>query len=487
MSYKLKQNVLEFAPTITKNARGVERINILRAWLIKAQPHVKTAADYDLTPLPLTTKHLDDWTDNTDGPPIQLPHMWGVLTTTYGEKGSQNMITTKPTVIKTGKNLGKSNATNVLTQMIADAISKHTKAQKLTTETETNGRYPPLLVNNTLRLNWGNVTYIASPKLNGNRCVARVATQPLDPEGQERTDGGSEVAPKSLSINDLDALLGVELNVSPTEVKESSQGSKGSAAPLVELYSRTLTEHPFQTPIRKELEPFFKEHPDWYLDGELYNHGESLQSINSKIRSDAYDDMIKLYLFDCWIPGQEQMPYAERLKYLVQFKTYFDANCPHLRVIGPVQVVRDEKELDVFYKWCLAQKYEGVVIRDALSPYTYSYNKYHTQDVMKLKPIDIDDYPIVDYTEGSKGKDVGKVIWICQTPEGHNFNVVPNMSEDDRAAIFTELKSNPAAFRHKYKHALLRVEYRTMSTDDIPQQSRGVALLDSDGTILWKS
>jgi len=35
-------------------------------------------------------------------------------------------------------------------------------------------------------------------------------------------------------------------------------------------------------------------------------------------------------------------------------------------------------------------------------------------EILKLKPIYDDEFEVIGYTEGSKGKDVGCVIWICQ-------------------------------------------------------------------------
>ena len=66
----------------------------------------------------------------------------------------------------------------------------------------------------------------------------------------------------------------------------------------------------------KKFIEFFKMHPDYILDGELYKHGKSLQQLNSAARMEknAYDcDWLEYYIYDIMLPN---VIFEDRLKIL---------------------------------------------------------------------------------------------------------------------------------------------------------------------------
>ncbi len=61
---------------------------------------------------------------------------------------------------------------------------------------------------------------------------------------------------------------------------------------------------------------------------------------------------------------------------------------------------------------------------------------------MKIKPKHDAEFPVVGFTQGRRGKDVGAVIWECGVPNPVNprdktFTVVPkDMTYEQRYAIY---------------------------------------------------
>ena len=58
---------------------------------------------------------------------------------------------------------------------------------------------------------------------------------------------------------------------------------------------------------------------------------------------------------------------------------------------------------------------------------------------MKIRPIFDDGFTVVGYTQGTRGKDVGAVIWECEVPKPVDrlFTVVPkDMTYEDRYAVY---------------------------------------------------
>jgi ATP-dependent DNA ligase len=99
-------------------------------------------------------------------------------------------------------------------------------------------------------------------------------------------------------------------------------------------------------------------------------------------------------------------------------------------------------ELDALVKKFIAEGYEGAIARKDAAGYRYGYSNYHSANLLKIKPKYDAEFPVVGYTQGTRGKDVGAVIWVCEVPDPKDphdktFNVVPkNMNYKTRKAIY---------------------------------------------------
>jgi hypothetical protein len=109
---------------------------------------------------------------------------------------------------------------------------------------------------------------------------------------------------------------------------------------------------------------------------------------------------------------------------------------------------------------------------------------------VKIKPIFDDEFTVVGYTQGTRGKDVSAVIWECEVPKPVDprdrlFTVVPkDMTYEDRYAVYKclgTLVDGPngakiTRFERDIKGLPLTVEYREMSAKTgKPLQAKALA------------
>jgi ATP-dependent DNA ligase len=141
-------------------------------------------------------------------------------------------------------------------------------------------------------------------------------------------------------------------------------------------------------------------------------------------------------------------------------------------------LIKNKKDLDDQYAKYIKNNYEGMMIRNRDGVYATSAKGstgLRSKDLLKRKEVFSDEYEVVDWTQGSSGKEIGAIIWICQTKEGKRFNVTPNMDYQERYKIYKECQKN---FANKYANRLLTIEYRGLTDDNKPQHAKGIDFRD---------
>lgn len=170
--------------------------------------------------------------------------------------------------------------------------------------------------------------------------------------------------------------------------------------------------------------------PGVHLDGELYMHGRSFQTIVSQVKTAA--DGVEYHLYDCYVPALPDMPFVERVARLTRY-----ADVPGVRIV-PTLPVDTADALMTQHQDFRRQGYEGTIVRAPRAPYIVGGRTWH---LMKLKDELEDEFPIVGWSEG-QGTDAGTVIWRCVVPEsGEEFNVRPQGTLEQRAAMLTDAAS----------------------------------------------
>lgn len=171
--------------------------------------------------------------------------------------------------------------------------------------------------------------------------------------------------------------------------------------------------------IRKDpkVMKWLKEHPDMWLDGELYVHGLPLSYISGIVRLQTLDEkhkQLKYYVYDLAIPD---VKFKDRLKILKDFeKAVSDSDkivmVKHVKVSGWLNM----KALHDQY---VNDGWEGLVIRNPDKEY-----KFGTRDnrMIKLKMFEDHEYKILDLVDGLRDEDL---CFLMETKEGYQFKAKP--------------------------------------------------------------
>lgn len=258
------------------------------------------------------------------------------------------------------------------------------------------------------------------------------------------------------------------------------------------MYSRTKKEFPsnvFNDKIRTMTEKLLTNFPpNTYFDGELYNHNTKIQKLNHFVRQENLvpenkEDNLQYHIYDVFRTDSKGNiiveTFEERIKYLEKLENLISELYNNNTIfVVYTKIINNNIQLDHTYKSFLNNGYEGMMIRDLNGVYAgnpISTTGTRSNALIKRKEVFTAEYPIVNYTSGTKGKDAKAVIWICETENEQQFKVTPNLTYDERYQIYKECKKN---FVKLYKNRLLTVEYRAMSIDNVPQHAKGLYIRD---------
>ena len=223
--------------------------------------------------------------------------------------------------------------------------------------------------------------------------------------------------------------------------------------------------------------------PTPYFDGELFQLGRSLNWISGQARRGDDEGVLEYHVFDVFFPHAKaaghDMESRHRQAYLAAFfKRAGEAGLKHPHIV-PVEdfPVRTLAELHDLAKRFVREGYEGAIARKDRAGYQYSYSGYHSPNLVKIKPKHDAEFPVIGYTQGTRGKDVGAVIWECEVPNpvdprDKTFTVVPkDLTYGDRYAVFDclgKMVEGPGGkrmtrFERDIKGLPLTVEYAELS------------------------
>lgn len=215
---------------------------------------------------------------------------------------------------------------------------------------------------------------------------------------------------------------------------------------------------------------------DLYLDGELYKHGMHLQEISSIVRQEGNfekKEELQFHIFDCFITSQPDLTFEERYDILVDI---FNSNNFKYLVLVDTKLINEFEEGDTLFEHYLDNDYEGIVYKNKDAKYEFSYEKEkRSSNFIKRKKLLDSEYRIVDYTDGPNGKGVGSIIFILETEDGKQFKSTPKMDLEERAQLFKDAKKN---FNTKFKGKMATIIFDDLSKDGIPLRSRFIAVRD---------
>jgi len=190
-------------------------------------------------------------------------------------------------------------------------------------------------------------------------------------------------------------------------------------------YSRTGKKFMNVRHIEMALKPFFDQHPDVILDGELYNHKlkNDFEKIISLVRKQKPSDedrinaqhLVQFHVYDYFSMDTNYESYRHRMNNL----NVSDIYCPSVRYVPTYRVHKHEEALNMHDAF-LNDGYEGSILRlNGLYKHGRSY------DLMKFKDFSDAEATIVNYEEG-KGKRYGTLgKFIMQDDDGNKFGCPP--------------------------------------------------------------
>lgn len=193
----------------------------------------------------------------------------------------------------------------------------------------------------------------------------------------------------------------------------------------VKLFSREGTPYNVKsviTPLyqnrKKILEVFDRDYV--ILDGELYIHGESLETINSAVRGETnlFTPPVDYYVYDTVLDSPFFLRY-DAIRACNDFLTGTSIK------IVETFTCRNHKAAQRFTDFAIKKGYEGAMFRNNHAP--YEPNKRKTNILVKLKRTIQKEFTVIDIVPQEKDNDLG--LFLFRTEEGSNFEVNPTFNK----------------------------------------------------------
>ncbi len=223
--------------------------------------------------------------------------------------------------------------------------------------------------------------------------------------------------------------------------------------------------------ILQDLKPFFDQHPDVILDGELYNHDlrDDFNKIISLVRKTKPTDLdrseaAELVQFHCYDYANGSDSYGIRMRNLSvsDMYSYCVKYVPTHRVATP-------SLSKVIHGQNLNDGYEGSILR-----LDEPYQRKRSYNLQKFKDFHDTEATIVGYVPG-KGKrtgTLGKFLMIdddgvefgCPPGKGYNYKMLADILNNigdyiGKRATFTYFERTPAgSYRHPFYKAIRNYE-----------------------------
>jgi ATP-dependent DNA ligase len=361
--------------------------------------------------------------------PASFPPGW--FAKYYTESGyvDGKIKISEPTIVHEGKNLGKKNETTPYSQALSEANHKHIQ----------NMRHRTL----TVDLEMQTEKFIPLQKL-----------ELYDPK----------------KITSFDNLY-IEPKFNGTHAAAILNADNE-----VELRSTQNKEYEGEI-IKRGIKSYM--HHRIILEGELWIKGWRLQDITSQAKNPLnHGRALQYVLFDCIMLDDMDADQYTRKKYL--WDTFDRPEIHELRtseglpaiLIAPTIKVNSFEDINKIFKIYIDGGFEGAVIRDYSLAYKPAINKARSKN-MKLKNVMDDEFEVIGFTQGTKGKGHGQIMFICQTEAGQEFSVTPSENEVWRRTEYTRCATEEGYFENTYLGKMYTIEYRDVTADGIPSHAVG--------------
>jgi ATP-dependent DNA ligase len=189
------------------------------------------------------------------------------------------------------------------------------------------------------------------------------------------------------------------------------------------------------------------------LDGEIYRHGETFQTITSwtkKLRPET--GLLEYHCYDCIRLDEDDMPWSQRLALLIETTRSLEKPV----VLVETQTAANETEVKEGQARFVELGYEGAIVRTADGVYRFGYR---SGSLLKVKNFSDAEFEVIGFENG-RGKFENCVIWICHTENGDEFRVTPKGTAEQRKEWLDNAQS--------YIGQFLKTKYFGLTDGDHP-------------------
>lgn len=386
-----------------------------------------------------------------------VSNMIGRIYSTFGEVGGKLQTTSKD--IEVGKNIGRSNETNVLVQAIQEMKSMWKK------QIDRKG-------------------YSINPDV--NKKEEKESNEKEKSKNQDKAENKSKDQDLISGVRPM--LLGkyepkrvkfpacIEIKYDGMRclaniIKEKNKDNEDEDKIDVHLISRTGVEIMYFDHIRNDLlkiKELVKANGKLFFDGELFAKGLHFQDIISLCRKSINitdeerkeQKKIKFYVFDIINLQNPKMKFIDRKQVLKDLFEKYRGVLKYIEFV-PCTMVNNDKEVQKFHE-SVSKEYEGSVIKLIDKPYEISKR---SNNVLKLKNFEDSEFEIVDVIDGV-GKEKGLAILVLKTKDGKKFKSRPQGSYEYRSEMFKK--------KNEIIGKMATVKFMDTTADGVPRH--GVVL-----------
>lgn len=173
----------------------------------------------------------------------------------------------------------------------------------------------------------------------------------------------------------------------------------------------------------QDLIDFFTEHPTVILDGELYKHGYSLQSISGAVRNETLvADWLEYWIYDCYVTDMPNAIACERYKFLCDnlgLPVYpLNMDDSPIKVLQHVYVYGWDEIMQKHNQY-VEEGFEGECLTNPDCPYKPGSRG---NQLLKVKMYQDDEFKIIGISEGVREEDM---CFTLLTKENKEFKAKP--------------------------------------------------------------
>lgn len=179
---------------------------------------------------------------------------------------------------------------------------------------------------------------------------------------------------------------------------------------------------------------------DIVIDGEVYLHGETFQTISSLIKNPKkhteMGELLEYHIFDMADLSQPELTAKERNEKLNRLLFH-----PDLKVkLCSTYFCSSEEQMKDFHLSFMNAGYEGTIYRSLTGKYEFGYR---SSDLLKYKDFQDAEYKVSGWEVGV-GLYSDCVIWICENPDvkdDPHFGVTPKCSLEEKRNFLKNVNS----------------------------------------------